>query len=97
MLALKLDSMPLLLCFVLLLSAATGTGAQPTNAQPATERVLRACADNRADTLPNPFRDVSPRHWAYKAVVSLHYCGAYRGAIPPERFGSRTRISQAGT
>lgn len=49
------------------------------------EQVLQACAQDRADTLPNPYVDVSPRDWAFKAVMSMHYCGAYRGSIPPEQ------------
>ncbi|MEQ9000976.1 MAG: S-layer protein [Coleofasciculus sp. B1-GNL1-01] len=49
------------------------------------EQLLEACAKNRADSLPNPFTDVSPTHWAYKAVLSMYYCGAYRGSIPPEQ------------
>ncbi|MFS8740914.1 hypothetical protein [Synechococcus sp. W70.1] len=51
-----------------------------------TERILQACAANQADTLPSPFPDVVPTDWAYKAVLTLYYCGAYRGAIPPEQF-----------
>ncbi|MFS8867250.1 hypothetical protein [Synechococcus sp. H65.1] len=51
-----------------------------------TEQILQACAANQADTLPSPFPDVAPTDWAYKAVLTLYYCGAYRGAIPPESF-----------
>ncbi|MFT0786716.1 hypothetical protein [Synechococcus sp. H55.10] len=51
-----------------------------------TEQILQACAANQADTLPSPFPDVVPTDWAYKAVLTLYYCGAYRGAIPPETF-----------
>ncbi len=51
-----------------------------------TEQILQACASNQADTLPSPFPDVVPTDWAYKAVLTLYYCGAYRGAIPPEQF-----------
>lgn len=51
-----------------------------------TEQILQACANNQADTLPSPFPDVVPSDWAYKAVLTLYYCGAYRGAIPPEQF-----------
>ncbi len=51
-----------------------------------TEQILQACASNQADTLPSPFPDVVPSDWAYKAVLTLYYCGAYRGAIPPEQF-----------
>lgn len=51
-----------------------------------TEQILQACAANQADTLPSPFPDVVPTDWAYKAVLTLYYCGAYRGGIPPETF-----------
>ncbi len=51
-----------------------------------TDQILQACATNQADTLPSPFADVVPTDWAYKAVLTLYYCGAYRGAIPPETF-----------
>lgn len=60
--------------------------AQPASPNQVTgEEVLQACSQDRADTLPNPYSDVSPNDWAYKAVLSMHYCGAYRGAIPLER------------
>jgi len=59
--------------------------ASPAFAQPADRQILEACAQNRADRLPNPYTDLSPEHWAYRAVLSMHYCGAYRGAIPPEQ------------
>lgn len=45
-------------------------------------QVLNACVQNRAETLPNPYTDVAPTHWAYKAVLSLYYCGAFREATP---------------
>jgi hypothetical protein len=46
---------------------------------------LQACSQDRADTLPIPYSDVSPTDWAFKAVMSMYYCGAYRGSIPPEQ------------
>nr|WP_242025221.1 hypothetical protein [Leptolyngbya sp. FACHB-36] len=52
-------------------------------AQPTAREVLDACVQNRADTLPNPFVDVPRNHWAYKAVLTMHYCGVYRQATPP--------------
>lgn len=69
------------------LSFITPASAQNTSiqAQVSGDQVLAACAQDRADTLPNPFSDVSPNDWAYKAVLSLYYCGAYRGSIPPEQ------------
>ncbi|MEG4589917.1 hypothetical protein QUA54_32580 [Microcoleus sp. MOSTC5] len=42
-----------------------------------------ACVQNQAETLPNPFSDVPSNHWAYKAVLTMYYCGAYREATPP--------------
>ncbi|MGL5063138.1 MAG: S-layer protein [Microcoleus sp.] len=50
---------------------------------PTREQILNACVANRAETLPNPFRDVPSNHWAYKAVLTMYYCGAYREATPP--------------
>lgn len=51
--------------------------------QPTREQILNACVQNRADILPNPFSDVPRNHWAYKAVLTMYYCGAYREATPP--------------
>jgi hypothetical protein len=64
--------------------------AQPVKAvtpqaQVSGDQVLEACSQDRADTLPIPFSDLSPSDWAFKAVMSLYYCGAYHGAIPLER------------
>ncbi|MBH8571581.1 S-layer protein [Nostocaceae cyanobacterium CENA369] len=55
---------------------------KPTN----SNQVLNACIQNRAETLPNPYSDVSPDHWAFKAVMTMHYCGAFRQATPPALF-----------
>ena len=52
--------------------------------QPAREQILNACVQNQAETLPNPFTDVPSNHWAYKAVLTMYYCGAYREATPPD-------------
>ncbi len=51
--------------------------------QPTREQILNACVQNQAETLPNPFTDVPSNHWAYKAVLTMYYCGAYREATPP--------------
>jgi hypothetical protein len=52
--------------------------------QPLTSRqVLEACIQNRAETLPIPFTDLSSEHWAFKAVMTVHYCGPFRQATPP--------------
>lgn len=60
----------------------------PTNQTPTApnNQVLNACVQNRAETLPVPFSDVSPDHWAFKAVMTMHYCGAFRQATPPALF-----------
>lgn len=60
-------------------------GTPTAQAQETSDRVLQACAQDQADTLPNPFSDVSATHWAYKAVLSMYYCGAYSGSVPPDR------------
>ncbi|MBW3587554.1 MAG: S-layer protein [Cyanobacteria bacterium 0813] len=51
--------------------------------QPTREQILKACVQNQGETLPNPFTDVPSNHWAYKAVLTMYYCGAYREATPP--------------
>ncbi|MGB3264202.1 MAG: S-layer protein [Microcoleus sp.] len=51
--------------------------------QPTREQILNACVLNQAETLPNPFTDVPSNHWAYKAVLTMYYCGAYREATAP--------------
>ena len=60
-------------------------GTSTAQAQESGDRVLQACAQDRADTLPNPFSDVSATHWAYKALLSMYYCGAYRGSVLRDR------------
>ncbi len=59
------------------------TPAKADQAPPTTRQILDACVQNRAETLPNPFSDVSANHWAFKAVLTMHYCGAFRQATPP--------------
>ena len=55
----------------------SGTPSEQSQLSP--QQILAACAQDRAETLPNPYtRDLSPNHWAFKAVLSMHYCGAYR-------------------
>ena len=51
-----------------------------------TRQVANACIQNQAETLPAPFSDVSPNHWAFKAVTTMYYCGAFRQAAPPALF-----------
>lgn len=57
---------------------------QFAQAQPTNREVLAACVENRAETLPSPYDDVPPTHWAYKAVLTMHYCGAIRQGTPPQ-------------
>ncbi|WP_375470567.1 S-layer protein [uncultured Nostoc sp.] len=60
---------------------------EPTTNTPAkSNQVLNACVQNQAETLPNPFSDVPAHHWAFKAVMTMHYCGAFRKATPPALF-----------
>ncbi|MDF5735232.1 MULTISPECIES: S-layer protein [unclassified Nostoc] len=60
---------------------------EPTTDTPAkSNQVLNACVQNQAETLPNPFSDVPADHWAFKAVMTMHYCGAFRKATPPALF-----------
>ena len=56
-------------------------------------QVLEACVQNRAETLPNPFTDVPTNHWAFKAVLTMHYCGAYRQATPSDLLERPTKQS----
>ena len=51
--------------------------------QQTREQILNACIQNQAETLPSPFSDVPSNHWAYKAVLTMYYCGAYREGTPP--------------
>ncbi len=68
------------------LSAPVRAENQPkpiAQSQPDQRQILEACVQNRAETLPNPFSDVPANHWAFKAVLTMHYCGAFRQATPP--------------
>lgn len=70
-----------------------GTVSPPTpttQTQPTRKQVANACIQNQAETLPVPFSDVSPAHWAFKAVMTMHYCGAFRQAAPPTLFEQTT-------
>lgn len=62
--------------------------------QPLSNPVANACINNQAETLPIPFSDVSPDHWAFKAVMTMHYCGAFRQAAPPSLFEQSTPTPQ---
>jgi len=64
--------------------------AQTTPSAP--NQVAEACIQNRAETLPSPFTDVPQNHWAFKAVMTMHYCGAFRQAASPELFEQTTPV-----
>ena len=57
-----------------------------TQPQTTRDQVANACIQNQAEKLPVPFSDVSPNHWAFKAVMTMYYCGAFRQAAPPALF-----------
>lgn len=57
-----------------------------TTAQVTTEQLANACRQNQAEKLPVPFSDVSPNQWAFKAVMTMYYCGAFRSAAPSSLF-----------
>ncbi len=57
--------------------------------EPTRTQIANACIQNQAEALPLPFSDVSPDHWAFKAVMTMHYCGAFREAAPPTLFQDR--------
>ncbi|HIK16682.1 MAG TPA: hypothetical protein IGS53_15555 [Leptolyngbyaceae cyanobacterium M33_DOE_097] len=62
-------------------AAQSAPQADPAPQQELRQEIIRAaCRQNRAETLENPFVDVSRDHWAYKAVLTMHYCGANRQA-----------------
>ena len=60
--------------------------------QSAPNQIAEACIQNRAETLPSPFTDVPQNHWAFKAVMTMHYCGAFRQAASPELFEQKTPV-----
>lgn len=66
-------------------------------AEPTARQVLAACVQNRAETLPNPFSDVPGNHWAFKAVLTMYYCGAYRQATPSSLIERTNQQSPAQT
>ena len=49
--------------------------ANSLTSTPSKAEIQAACTNNQAQTLPNPFVDLSPDHWAFKAVINLYYCG----------------------
>lgn len=73
-----------ILALVTLLSPQYLVTSAKAQVRPTTDQVLNACVQDRADTLPIPFTDVSPTDWAFKAVMNLYYCGAIGPNTPPE-------------
>jgi hypothetical protein len=69
----------------------------PNQTTPVLNQVAEACIQNRAETLPSPFTDVPQNHWAFKAVMTMHYCGAFRQAASPELFQQTTLIPNRQT
>jgi hypothetical protein len=58
-------------------------GGDRTQTELTKEEIITACIQERAETLPQLYSDVPPNHWAFKAVQTMAYCGAYRSATPP--------------
>jgi hypothetical protein len=50
---------------------------------PTAQEVVDACVAGQVTTLPNPYTDVAPDHWAYEAVLNMYYCGVIRPGLPP--------------
>jgi len=55
----------------------------PQQAELTKAEILNACIQERAETLPQLYSDVPANYWAFKAVQTMAYCGAYRSATPP--------------
>lgn len=74
---------------------AAPAGAQT---QPSTEQILQACASDQMRTLPVPYTDVPADHWAFDAVMKMHYCGPYRGQLAADELrrlqGQRSQIGE---
>ncbi|MBD2041830.1 hypothetical protein [Microcoleus sp. FACHB-672] len=72
------------------------TSAQ-AQTQPNREQVLQACAGDQIRTLPMPFVDVAPDHWAYDTVLKMYYCGPVRGSLATQELRKlQTQGSQLG-
>lgn len=82
---LKIATSTLLTYLCLALPALAQTSEpQTTTAQVTEDQIINACVQGRPETLPIPFRDLSPNDWAFKAVMNLYYCGAIGPNTPPE-------------
>ena len=81
---LKIVTSTLLTYLCLALPVLAQTSAPQSTTQVTEERIINACIQGRPETLPIPFRDLSPNDWAFKAVMNLYYCGAIGPNTPPE-------------
>ncbi|MBE9227494.1 S-layer protein [Phormidium sp. LEGE 05292] len=80
---LKIATSTLLTSLCLGLPALAQTNAPQTTVQVTEDQIINACVQGRPETLPIPFRDLSPNDWAFKAVMNLYYCGAIGPNTPP--------------
>lgn len=83
----KLAAVTLLTSLNFILPQAIAQEQQPTRLEPdsvpaETNAVIEACIRGEAETLPIPFSDLSADHWAFTAVMTMHYCGVYRPPVP---------------
>ncbi|MGJ3244981.1 MAG: S-layer protein [Elainellaceae cyanobacterium] len=64
--------------------------------EPSAQQVVDACVGGEVETLPNPYTDVAPEHWAYEAVLNLYYCGVIRPGLPSTVVERLTGIRPTG-
>lgn len=81
---LKIATSTLLTFLSLALPALAQTNTPQPTTQVTEDQIISACVQGRPETLPIPFRDVSPNDWAFKPVMNLYYCGAIGPNTPPE-------------
>lgn len=81
---LKIATSTLLTSLCLALPVLAQTSAPQFTAQVTEDQIINACVQGRPETLPIPFRDLSPNDWAFRAVMKLYYCGAIGPNTPPE-------------
>ncbi|MBV9388568.1 MAG: hypothetical protein JOZ78_19270 [Chroococcidiopsidaceae cyanobacterium CP_BM_ER_R8_30] len=93
--SLRTLTLPALLV-VISLAAPVKAQHPPASSPPTREQIADACIHNHADTLPIPFSDISPKDWAFKAVMTMYYCGAFRSYAPPTLFQQATPTSSRG-
>lgn len=81
---LKIATSTFLTYLCLGLPALAQISAPQSTAQVTEDQIISACVQGRPETLPIPFRDLSPNDWAFRAVMKLYYCGAIGPNTPPE-------------